>query len=140
MTHLQVPSRLRRLAAPLRTVRFEPRVRTVLCYLPGGVGAVVAVLCDRHDAEIRFHAAQSLLFTGCVTVMLAGLSALRWAPLLSLLGYALTVFAWLVAVALWIALLIAAAGGKQVRLPLIGLLAARVAGFNRPRAHSTSRS
>lgn len=105
------------------TLSLRPNVRVVVCYLPGGVGALVVLLLEYRDSEVRFHAVQSLLFSAAVAAALVTLTAVSWAPMLSLLAYAATVFVWMVALAVWASLMVSACQSKRVRLPVIGRLA-----------------
>lgn len=104
------------------------QLAAALCYLPGGVVAGLMLAAARHNEDVRFHAVQSLLFSGVVIALLAVLTTTPWTPLLSLVAYAVTVFVWLVALAGWLTLMVAASRGKRVRLPVLGRIAERAAG------------
>jgi uncharacterized membrane protein len=106
------------------------RTVTILCYLPvfGFIPAIIVLLSERYRSNIRmrFDAFQSLylFLTGLVvdsigpTMMFAG-----WpggGP-----AHALGAMLKVALVVAWIFLLVKAVHGQQIRLPIIGDLAAR---------------
>lgn len=106
------------------------RTANILCYIPvfGIIPAIVFLASQRFrgNSRVRFNAFQSLyLFVAWLivssavpTLMLAGVTS--WGP-----GAAITGLLKLAVFICWIYLLIKAANQQEVRLPVIGDLAAR---------------
>lgn len=99
--------------------RQEPRLAAVLAYLLWIVGGMLLLTIERESRFVRFHALQSILYSGLVAgaltaAMLAGLWALSAA-----LG--------IVAVGVWLWLIYRAARGDWYQLPALGWLAERSA-------------
>ncbi|MGH3516608.1 MAG: DUF4870 domain-containing protein [Haloechinothrix sp.] len=105
----------------------DPNVASVLAYLLGAVSGLVIFVIERRNPEVRFHAAQSIVFSAVVFALWFALAELPWIPLLSLMVYAVNVLMWMTAVAVWICLMVAALLFKHVRLPVIGTIAERMA-------------
>lgn len=109
----------------------DVRLASVLCYSVWWITGGLFLLLERHDRTIRFHAAQSLLLFGTVSVLLAGLGALSAVALLvSSQSYQLVrVFGdvvWAGAAVVWLVLILRAWRGDVWRVPLVAALADRV--------------
>lgn len=99
----------------------DPKLGGLLAYLFGWVSGLVIYLTQR-DREVRFHAAQSILFSAVLTVLGIAVNILG-ALLGGFLGLLLSLAYLLVALgsfALWIYLMVSAYGQKHVKLPVIG--------------------
>lgn len=90
------------------------------------------LFAERRDPNVRFHAAQSLVVFGALSVLLlmcGGASAVAFFvavpsfPLLQAVGNAL----WLGAVLLWLVLLLKTWRGETWRIPVAGDLAMKIA-------------
>lgn len=88
------------------------------CSSPALLCAVVAkwagVPFIEKNEFVRFHALQSVLTFGCLTII--GI-VLGWIPFI---GGGLAIIVWLFAVALWIILMIKAYQGERFKLPVTG--------------------
>ena len=111
----------------------DARLASVLCYAGWWVTGLVFLFAERRNNTVRFHAAQSLIVFGVLSVALfacGGASAVAFFvaaqtfQLVQAFGNAL----WFAAVLLWLFLLIKAWRGETWRVPLAGDLAARLAG------------
>jgi uncharacterized membrane protein len=102
----------------------SPNVAGLLCYVAGIITGVVFLILEpyNHDPFIRFHAFQSILFSGVVFVVSI---ALRFVPVI---GAALYLGMWPAVVVIWVLLMVQAARGKEWKLPIIGELAETGAG------------
>lgn len=99
----------------------DPKLGGLLAYLFGWVSGLVIYLTQR-DREVRFHAAQSILFSGLLTVVGIAVNILG-ALLGGFLGLLLSLAYLLVALgsfALWIYLMVSGYSQKHVKLPVIG--------------------
>ena len=92
-------------------------VAGILCYLLGWVSGLVFYLIEKQSDFVRFHATQSIIVFGALTIVSIVVQAVPFlgqlvGALLSLLG-----------VALWIILMIKAALRERYKLPWVGDLA-----------------
>lgn len=89
------------------------RFASLVSYLGGWVTGLIFLLLKRENRFVRFHAMQSLIFFGTmslVTTMLSHISFL--ASIAAGLGF--------VSFICWIVLIVAAARGRYYKLPIIG--------------------
>jgi len=92
----------------------KPNLAGLLCYVLGWVTGLVFLLVEKESQFVRFHAMQSLVTFGAITVAQLILSHIPF------LGWALGVLIWLLSLALWIILMIKAYGGEKYKLPIAG--------------------
>ena len=111
----------------------DARLASVLCYAGWWVTGLVFLFAERRDATVRFHAAQSLIVFGVLSVALflcGGASAVAFVvaaqtfQMLQAIGNAL----WFGAVLLWLFLLVKTWRGETWRVPVAGDLAVKIAG------------
>ena len=111
----------------------DARLSSVLCYAGWWVTGLVFLFAERRDRTVRFHAAQSLIVFGVLSIALfacGGASAVAFVvatqafQLVQALGNVL----WFGAVVLWLFLLVKTWRGETWRVPLAGELASRLAG------------
>jgi uncharacterized membrane protein len=84
-----------------------------LSYLGAWVTGLIFLLLERENRFVRFHAMQSLIFFGPITLMTTVLSRI---PLL----VSITGTLWVVSFIVWIVLMVKAARGEYYKLPIIG--------------------
>jgi uncharacterized membrane protein len=110
----------------------DARLASVLCYAGWWVTGLVFLFAERRNANVRFHAAQSLVVFGVLSValfMCGGASAVAFVvaaqtfQMLQAIGNVL----WFGAVLLWLFLLVKTWRGETWRVPIAGELAARLA-------------
>lgn len=89
-----------------------------LCYLGGWITGLIFFLLEKENRFVRFHAMQSIIFFGAISVLTAMFSSISS---LSFIGSGLGV----VAFVCWIILMVSAARGKYYKLPIIGEYAQR---------------
>lgn len=104
------------------TTGLQSNVAGLLCYLLGWVTGLIFLLIEKEDQLVRFHAMQSLITFGSLTLIIIAVS---WIPLI---GVALVGIAGLVSFVLWIVLMVKAFSGERYKLPVIGDLAERQIG------------
>lgn len=97
-----------------------------LCYVFGWISGLVFLFIEQKNAFVRFHAWQSLLTFGGLSVI-AVFSG--WLPILG--GLIVPVVSLLTFV-LWIVLMIKAFQGERYRLPIVGEIAEDWTNRNRP--------
>ena len=106
---------------PYETTSLGMRARTagLLCYLFGWVSGLIFLLLERENRFVRFHAMQSLLFFGILSIVAWVFSHL---PFFGAIGGALG----LVMFIGWIVMMVKAHRGQYYKLPLFGDLAERL--------------
>ncbi len=98
----------------------KARTAGFLCYLATWITGIIFILVERENRFVRFHAMQSILLFG-------GLSILQWIighlPFLGSLSWGLGI----VQFVCWVFLMVQAWQGKYYKLPVIGDYAERFA-------------
>ena len=84
-----------------------------LSYLGGWVTGLIFLLLKRENRFVRFHAMQSLIFFGAMSILTAVFSSI---PLLDEIGAGLGFVSFIC----WIVLIVKAARGRSYKLPIIG--------------------
>jgi len=92
----------------------KARTAGVLCYLFSWVGGLIFFLLERDNRFVRFHAVQSILFFGSISILEWFFSYFPYAffglgGVVGLLGFIG-----------WIVLMVAAHRGRYYKLPVIG--------------------
>lgn len=109
-------------AKPSETsVGLSANVAGLLCYVGFWVSGIVFLVIEKKSKFVKFHAWQSIMTFGVLTV--ASL-VLGWIPIIGL------VFDWIIGIlglVLWIVLMIQAGTGKMWKLPWVGNWAERQA-------------
>ena len=104
------------------STNLEPNVAGLLCYLGLWITGIVFILIEQKNRFVRFHAIQSIIVFGVLTVVSGVVSWIPFigaffVPLIGLLGFIL-----------WIVLMIKAYQGTRFKLPWAGDLAERWVG------------
>lgn len=111
----------------------DPRLSALLCYTAWWVSGLVFLVIEQRHRDVRFHAAQSIVLFGTLSVAIALLSFLSVAMLLvsaAAFQAARTVseLVWMAGVVLWLIVMIRTFNGETWRVPLVADIAARLAG------------
>ncbi len=93
----------------------------LLCYLFTWITGIVFVVIEKKSTFVKFHAWQSIMTFGVLTVALL---ILTWIPFI---GWILSILIWILMVVLWIILLIQAGTGKMWKVPGAGDWAEKMA-------------
>ncbi|MBN2098715.1 MAG: zinc ribbon domain-containing protein [Dehalococcoidia bacterium] len=104
------------------TTSLEPNVAGLLCYLAGWITGLIFILIEKENKFIRFHAMQSIVTFGALTVVwiiLQVLTSILW------FFWILDVPVWILSVVLWIILMVKAYQGERFKLPFAGDFAER---------------
>jgi len=104
----------------------ESNIGGLLSYLLGWITGLIFFLIEERDEFVRFHAMQSIIFFGAITVAWIILGFLQWIP--GPVGALFTVLISLVALfafVMWIVLMVKAYQGELFKLPVAGELAQR---------------
>src|SRR5215218_4289238 len=89
----------------------------MMCYLAGWITGLVFFLIEKENTFVRFHALQSIITFGGLTVLLMVLGAVP------ILGWMLFPILCIVQLVLWIVLMVKAYQGERFKLPVIGEMA-----------------
>jgi uncharacterized membrane protein len=106
-----------RMTAGGSSTGLEPNVAGLLCYLGGWISGIVFLVIEEKNKFVRFHALQSIVTFGALTV--AG-TLLGWIP------YAGRVFGTIIGILafiLWIFLMVKAYQGELYKVPVAGQVA-----------------
>jgi uncharacterized membrane protein len=95
----------------------EPNVASLLCYLAMWVSGIIFLVLEQKNRQVRFHAAQSVVTFGSLTILSA---ILRWVPFA---GPFFSASIGLLIFILWLVLMVKAYRGENYRLPLAAELA-----------------
>jgi uncharacterized membrane protein len=110
-----------------------PRVAGLLCYAAAWASGLLLVAIERDSRFVRFHAWQSLLGFGALTLLALGawgvtiLMAFVSPAVFRVMGY-VTQFLWIALGAAWIFAVLMVAQGRRWKMPLVGKWAERFAG------------
>ncbi|WP_194836912.1 DUF4870 domain-containing protein [Nocardia sp. XZ_19_369] len=101
----------------------DKKTSAILSYALGWLTGIVFLFMGKNDPDVRFHAAQSIVFFGAVSVVNIVLSIVgsllgALGIIFSLAGLAVAVFS----VAVWIMAMVQAnsTGGVRAELPIVG--------------------
>jgi len=88
-----------------------------LSYVLGWVTGLIFLLIEK-DSFVRFHAAQSIVVFGILTVIV----------LIPGIGWVIAPLAWIVGFVLWLVLIFKAYQGEEFKLPWVGNVAKKLLG------------
>jgi uncharacterized membrane protein len=95
----------------------QPNVAGLLCYLGGWISGIVFLVIEQKNKFVRFHALQSIITFGALTV--AG-ALLAWIPYAgSVFGIIIGILAFI----LWVVLMVKTYQGELYKVPLAGQVA-----------------
>jgi uncharacterized membrane protein len=102
------------------TVNLEPNVAALFCYIGLWVTGFIMLLLERENKFTRFHAIQSIIIFGFLSV--AGVLLSR----IPLLGPFFSAIVGVLFLVLWLVLMVNAYQGQLYRIPVAGDLASRI--------------
>ena len=89
-----------------------------LAYLFNWISGIIFLLIEKKDAEVRFHAAQSVIFFGACSILGVLL------PVIPLLGPLSLRIIGLIALVVWLIQLVTSLLGRPFKLPFVSTFAA----------------
>ena len=95
----------------------EENVAGLLCYVLGWITGLVFILIEKENKMVRFHALQSIIVFGAITVVSIIVS---WIPII---GYIIGILLSVLALVLWILLMIKAYQGEKYKVVIAGDIA-----------------
>jgi uncharacterized membrane protein len=105
------------------TTGLEPNVAGLLCYLLGWITGLIFILLEKENRYVRFHALQSIITFGAISVAMIVLSVFEWVPYLGDVFFVFRILLGILAFVLWIVLMVKAYQGDKYKLPVAGDLA-----------------
>ena len=98
-------------------------VAGLLCYVLGWISGLMFLLLEQDNKFVRFHAVQSIVTFGCITIISIALSILGMIPVLGVLFQFSNWIIGALAFVLWIVLMVKAYQGTKYKLPFAGDIA-----------------
>ena len=92
-----------------------PNVAGLLCYVLGWVTGIVFLILEKEDKSVRFHAMQSIVVFGALTIAHI---VLDWIPFVG--QFVFLPILWIVWVILLVILMVKAYQGQQWKVPFAG--------------------
>ncbi|UCD09498.1 MAG: hypothetical protein JSU79_02330 [Dehalococcoidales bacterium] len=102
--------RERRDASSETSTGLLPNVASLLCYVGGWISGIIFFVLEQKNADVRFHAAQSIIVFGIFTI--AG----TLLGLIPIIGNAFSTIIGIIAVILWVILMVKAYNGERYRV------------------------
>lgn len=99
----------------------DENVAGLLSYLLGWITGLIFFLVEKDSKFVRFHAMQSIVVFGSITVLNI---VLIWIPVV---GWILRILLSILALVLWIILMVKAYQGKKYKIPWAGDIAEKQA-------------
>jgi uncharacterized membrane protein len=106
-----------RMTEGISSTGLEPNVAGLLCYLGGWISGIVFLVIEQKNRFVRFHALQSIVTFGTLTVVGA---LLGWIPYA---GDVFRIIIGILAFILWVVLMVKAYQGELYKVPLAGQVA-----------------
>ncbi len=110
------------------SIGLTENVAGLLCYVLGWVSGLVFLLIEEENKFVRFHAIQSIVTFGSITVVSIALSIIGLIPYL---GVIFNIANWMIGIlafVLWIVLMVKAVQGTKYKLPWAGDFAEKRSG------------
>lgn len=114
------------------SARLQLNIVRPLCYLFGWVSGIVLLFFEKKDYSVRFHAWQSIITFGMLSVAILILNLIP--PVSDILYTVLAVLYWTIvalSLVLWVSLILSSYQGQGYRLPVAGGLAHRLLEYKR---------
>lgn len=99
------------------TFGLDKNVACAMTYVLGWVSGLVFFLMEKKDKDVRFHALQSIIAFGAITVIQIVVSRLPY------VGYMISPIISLGTLVLWLVMMIKTYQGEKIVLPIVGPIA-----------------
>ena len=100
------------------SLNMPENIAALLAYLFGWVSGLIIFLIERESPFVRFHALQSLIFFGALTLIISIFSRIP------LVGWFIAAVGGILSFVFWIMGMIRAYNGELYRFPIVGDIAA----------------
>ena len=102
------------------SIGLTENVAGLLCYVLGWISGLVFLLIEQDNKFVRFHAVQSIVTFGSITIVSIALSIMGLIPFLGVIFNIANWILGLLAFVFWIVLMVKAVQGTKYRLPWAG--------------------
>ncbi len=102
----------------------KANIAGLLCYVMGWLTGIVFLIIEKNSKFVRFHAAQSIVVFGILSILGIILNVLPWNWFFTLLS----ALVGLVTFILWLVLMYKAYQGEEFKVPVLGDIARGIAG------------
>ena len=110
-----------KLTAPAGTsTGLSPNIAGLLCYVAGWVSGIIFLVLEQRNKFVRFHATQSIVVFGILTV--AGIIL----GLIPIVGGAFSLIIGIIGFIVWIVMIVKASSGEWYKLPWAGDVAEKI--------------
>ena len=110
------------------SIGLTENVAGLLCYVLGWISGLVFLLIEQDNKFVRFHALQSIVTFGSISIVSIALSILRWTPYFGVVFNMANGLIGILAFVLWIVLMVKAVQGTKYKLPWAGDFAEKRSG------------
>lgn len=98
----------------------QANIAGLLCYLFGWVSGLIFFLIEKENKFVKFHALQSLIVFGVLSLVMI---ILPFIAIIPILGWLAVLIIPLLSLVLWIVLMVKAYQGECFKIPLAGEIA-----------------
>jgi uncharacterized membrane protein len=105
----------------------DENVAGLLCYVLGWISGLVFLLIEKDSKFVKFHAIQSIVVFGAISVAYIILAIINVIPYVGLITIVLYPLLGLLSLVLWIVLMVKAYQGQKYKLPWSGNFAEKKA-------------
>ena len=106
---------------PKTSLGLKRNVESALSYSFGWITGILFFLLEKEDKTVRFHALQSIIVFGSITIIYIIFSVIPF------IGWILGMLVFLSGLALWLVLMIKAYQGENFELPIVSDIAEKYA-------------
>jgi len=103
----------------------SPNIAGLLCYVAGWISGIIFLVLEQRNKFVRFHAAQSIVAFGTITV--AGIVL----GLIPVVGVAFSSIIGIIGFIVWIIMIVKASSGEWYKLPWAGDVAEKIVASSR---------
>ena len=100
----------------------QENVAGLLCYVLGWISGIVFLILEPKNKFVRYHAIQSIIVFGAITIVMAVLSPIP------VVGNVFFWILWVIGIIFWVVLMVKAYQGTKFKLPISGKAAEKWAG------------
>ena len=110
------------------SIGLTENVAGLLCYVLGWISGLVFLIIEEENKFVRFHAIQSIVTFGSITIVSLALPILGSIPFLGFVANMANGIIGFLTFVLWIVLMVKAVQGKKYKLPWAGDFAEKRSG------------
>ena len=101
----------------------EPNLAGLLCYVLGWITGIIFFVLEKDNKLVRFHAMQSIIVFGAITIAGIICTILSIIPFVGLIFSIIGWLIWVLGVILWVILMVKAYKGEKYKIKWAGDIA-----------------